>query len=253
MAGQESACTSGAPDLSLLAEAHSLVGLNCDRRGLVKDLQTIHNALAATWQLWLKRVMAPISVKLDAAFAGPGVAFDATIIRHAGKTGEMAVEFAGLDQFEQRAGWAGVQLYRQKVGLELKALRLGDAQRATALRYNGAFHSDRAFMRVVNAGQSHIVATLSEDAPWAMPAQQTYVSVESQDRRTLPDLLHVVQKTYAHLYPEYETGPLVAQIVGAISVEAFDEAWYGSIAQSDPVSAAQSLLNSAAFIASQHR
>lgn len=240
------------PELSLLTDAHSRVGFGRERRGLVRDLQAIHNGSAASWQLWLHRAVAPIAVKLNAASVGPGVAFDAKIVRHSRKSGEVAVDFGDLDRFEQRAGWAAIQLYRQKAGLQLESLHLADSRRTTALRYNGAFHSDKSFMRMVNTGQTNLLMTLSEDAPWAMPPQQSYVFVQSRDGRTLPDMLHVVQNTYARLYPEYDTDTAVAHIVGTLSIEAFEEAWYGSLAQYDPVSATQSLLSSGVFIAARH-
>jgi hypothetical protein len=163
---------------------------------------------------------------------------------------EVTVMMYKLELPGQAAGWAALQLYREKAtSIRLPHLDVVDPQTDTgykALTRLAALRNeakDEAATSVFRPNGGLSIAPMGEEMP-------SEVRAYNKKHQSLPGILHIIKAGYDELYPEANTSEAVAGIVGATNLEDFTDAWQ-TAAELEPVAAARTLIESRIFIANQ--
>lgn len=162
---------------------------------------------------------------------------------------EVTVMMYKLELPGQAAGWAALQLYREKAtGIRLPHLDAVDPQTDTGYRaltrlaaFRDEAKDEAASVFRSNGGLS--IASMGEEMP-------SEVRAYNKGHQSLPGILHIIKAGYDELYPGANTSEVVAGIVGATNLEEFTKAWQ-TAAELEPVAAARTLIESRIFIANQ--
>lgn len=165
--------------------------------------------------------------------------------------GEVTVRMYELELPGQAAGWAALQLYREKAdGLFLPHLDAVDPLQATFEKLmerklaikEGAKDKPATSVFWPDPGNLFITTT-----GYKAPSE---VWVNNKENQSLPGILRIIKAGYDELYPRDNTSEAVAGIVGAGNLEEFTDAWH-TAAEHEPVVAARTLLESSVFLANE--
>jgi hypothetical protein len=149
-----------------------------------------------------------------------------------------------LEQPGQLAGWAAMQLYRQKTeGTTLPHIDVVDPTETSGIQA-----LQKRFSRRDNPALSR-GSVLRPNQLSMVPFGGDVTLVRAHGPgKPLPDLLAVIKKGYDELYPDSDTSQAIGGIVGAQNLEAFGESWFRAANRPDPVAAARMLLESDVFL-----
>ena len=165
---------------------------------------------------------------------------------------EVTVMMYKLELPGQAAGWAALQLYREKAtDMRLPQLNVVDPLEATfekSIERRFTIQREAKDEAATSVFRPFFGELSIACAGYGTPSE---VRADNKENQSLPSILHTIKAGYDELYPGANTSEAVAGIVGATNLEEFTEAWQ-TVADLEPVAAARTLLESdGVFIANQ--
>jgi len=200
---------------------------------VLKDVQEIHNPgsswIANAWRRagLLERFELTADEDNPTSFSAKAYRFDAH---------EASIAFDNPHRPRQAAGWAALQLYREKTAGPLKNWFTFRDPCMQTRRFRSSTPEIRFSEDVDKSG-------------FELPS--TEVGFDNKFRgRPLLGVLHTLQSEYDKLYPQagFDSSQVVAGIVGARNLDDFTAAWVSVEKLDPPVRAARMLLESDVFL-----